>query len=126
VTCKRCGTVFCDDMESDAYWLSCSRRRHCSKACQKREQPGNRRRRRELNQAPRRVRRQVALLRERDGDDCWLCHLPIDFTVEDINDPMRYSRDHVVPRAAGGDRGTGNMKLAHRKCNSSRSPGAGA
>jgi len=125
VICERCGTVFCVDLESDAYWLSGSRVRHCSKACRNRMRPSDRKHRKELNQRPARIRSQVRRLRERDGDDCWLCLLPIDFTITDINDPMHCSRDHVVPRALGGSRGVENMRLAHRQCNAERGSGRG-
>ena len=120
MTCKRCGTVFCVDTEEDCFYLSPARVLYCSKACKKRAQPGDPKQRRELAASPRKVRRQVAFLRKRDGDDCWLCLLPIDFAIADINDPMHCSRDHVVPRAAGGGRGVSNMRLAHRHCNARR------
>jgi 5-methylcytosine-specific restriction endonuclease McrA len=75
-----------------------------------------------MTQRPGTVRRQVAILRERYGDNCWLCALPIDFAITDANDPMRYSRDHVVPRVLGGGSTVANMRLAHRQCNSRRGP----
>lgn len=118
--CARCGTVFCVDLESDAFWLSSGSVLYCSKMCKKRAQPGDRKHRRELNQNPRKVRRQVAFMRRRDGDDCYLCGFPIDFGIGDINDPMHYSRDHVIPRALGGERGEANMRLVHRRCNAEK------
>ena len=76
-----------------------------------------------VTQNPRIVRSQIAALRRRDGDDCWICGQPIDFTITDLNDPMSRSRDHVIPRAAGGPDTIGNKRLAHRKCNCDRGSG---
>lgn len=51
---------------------------------------------------------EVRTLLERDGDDCFLCRLPLgnDITVE-----------HLVPVAAGGPNHIGNKALAHQACN---------
>lgn len=48
------------------------------------------------------------LLRERDGDDCWLCghELGDDCTIE-----------HKLALANGGTWAFGNLALAHRECN---------
>ena len=55
-------------------------------------------------------------LRERDGDNCWICGEPMDFTA-----PPHYKLavtiDHVIPRAAGGRSLLKNLRLAHSKCN---------
>jgi len=64
--------------------------------------------------------RQVAWLRRKYGDWCWLCGKPIDFTITDIRNPLHYSRDHVIPRARGGSSSRENLRLAHRGCNSRR------
>lgn len=73
-----------------------------------------------MTQSPSIVRRQVRALRRRDGDDCWLCRQPIDFTITDPQSPWRWSRDHFIPRSLGGPDTTENMRLAHRWCNSHR------
>jgi HNH endonuclease len=73
-----------------------------------------------VTQTPRIVSGQIAALRRRDGDNCWICRQPIDFTITDLNDPMSRSRDHVIPRMAGGPNTIDNKRLAHRKCNSER------
>jgi 5-methylcytosine-specific restriction endonuclease McrA len=73
-----------------------------------------------VTQNPRIVSGQIAALRRRDGDNCWICGQPIDFTITDLNDPMSRSRDHVIPRVAGGSNTIENKRLAHRKCNSGR------
>lgn len=120
VTCKRCGTVFCVDTEEDCFYLSRARVLYCSKACKRKAGPGFRAQRRERRKSTAKVRNQVSALRKRDGDDCWLCLLPIDFAIADINDPMHGSRDHVLPRALGGDGTVANLRLAHRHCNTRR------
>jgi 5-methylcytosine-specific restriction endonuclease McrA len=78
-----------------------------------------------MTQSPATVQRQVRSLRRRYGDDCWLCGLPIDFSITDAAHPMRFSRDHVVPRSLGGVSTLGNLRLAHRQCNSTRGAGPG-
>lgn len=69
------------------------------------------------------VRRQVRALRRRDGDDCWLCKMPIDFTITSRDDPWHWSRDHFIPRSLGGSSALENLRLAHRWCNSRRGSG---
>jgi hypothetical protein len=69
---------------------------------------------------PRFIAGQFRRLRERDGDYCWLCLKPIDFTITSMEDPMRPSRDHVVPVALGGTDEDQNMRLAHDRCNVGR------
>jgi 5-methylcytosine-specific restriction endonuclease McrA len=65
-------------------------------------------------------RRQVRALRERDGDDCWLCESPIDFGIASQLDPGFGTRDHVNPKADGGSDDLANLRLAHRSCNEAR------
>jgi len=50
----------------------------------------------------------IALLQERDGVLCWICHEPLSGTI---------SVDHVVPRCQGGDDRALNLRLAHWACN---------
>lgn len=118
--CARCGTVFCVEREDDQFWLCNSHVLYCSPRCKKRSQAGEAKHRKELGGSPRKIRRQVTFIRKRDGDNCWLCGLPIDFEIADHNDPMHCSRDHVIPRGRGGDLSIANMRLAHRKCNTER------
>jgi NAD-dependent dihydropyrimidine dehydrogenase PreA subunit len=120
VICKRCGAVFCVDMQEDSFYLSRGRVLYCSKMCKKKSRPSHRIEKQALGGNPRKIRRQVRRLRLRDGDNCHLCGLPIDFSIADANDPMRCSRDHVVPRGLGGDLTVANMRLAHRRCNTER------
>jgi 5-methylcytosine-specific restriction endonuclease McrA len=57
-------------------------------------------------------RRVLASLRRRDGDNCSICGLPMDFTL-----PRAHRRaptiEHVIPRAAGGSSRLPNLRLAH-------------
>lgn len=115
--CKRCGTVFCVDNETDAFYLSPDSVLYCSKVCKRKSQPSHQEHKKALNGNPRKIRRTISNLRQRDGDGCWLCLRPIDFTITDINDAMHHSRDHVIPRSLGGSLTLANMRLAHRKCN---------
>jgi 5-methylcytosine-specific restriction endonuclease McrA len=61
------------------------------------------------------------LLRERDGDDCHLCHAPMVF--KNRANPDFATLDHIVPRSLGGRSTLDNLKLAHRKCNERRGNG---
>jgi 5-methylcytosine-specific restriction endonuclease McrA len=63
--------------------------------------------------------RYVPRLRERDGDDCWLCLEAIDFGLPPL-DPLAKSVDHVRPVVHGGRSAIGNLRLAHRRCNERR------
>lgn len=49
-------------------------------------------------------------LRERDGDNCYLCRQFL--SVHDM------TFDHVVPLVKGGEHVKENIRLAHRSCNS--------
>lgn len=50
---------------------------------------------------------------ERDGGICHICRYP-------VNSLALASRDHIVPLSAGGCTCSGNIALAHRRCNSER------
>lgn len=69
------------------------------------------------------VKKREALRRrtKRLGLPCWLCGYPID-TDLDYRHPMSFTADHVVPVVAGGSM-TGELKPAHRSCNSRRGGG---
>ncbi|WP_075201284.1 HNH endonuclease [Leucobacter japonicus] len=51
--------------------------------------------------------------------DCWLCLKPIDYTLP-WKHKDAFTADHVQPRANGGHL-YGEIRAAHRSCNSSRS-----
>lgn len=63
-------------------------------------------------------------VRSRDGDLCWLCDEPIDFTLPE-GDGMCASLDHVIPQSAGGTWRLSNLRLAHKTCNGLRGAGWG-
>ena len=60
----------------------------------------------------------------RDNDICWLCGKPVDWTDYTMDGDtfiagnMYPSIDHVKPLSRGGLHEWGNVKLAHRICNS--------
>lgn len=58
---------------------------------------------------------------ERDGWTCQLCLLPVDPSLSG-RDRMGATLDHVEPRSAVlvPDHSPGNLRLAHRACNSAR------
>lgn len=58
-------------------------------------------------------------LRVRDGDNCYLCGVLMDFSgTRDI--PHAASLDHIQMRKDGGTNHAENFKLAHRHCNTKR------
>ncbi len=61
----------------------------------------------------------IPQLRERDGDNCQICGLPIDFTLPG-NDAMAASRDHIRRKRDGGVWYLPNIRLVHKKCNVER------
>jgi 5-methylcytosine-specific restriction endonuclease McrA len=56
------------------------------------------------------------MLGDRDEWRCWLCggDVPRVFVPDSDCAP---SRDHVIPRSAGGGDDPANLRLAHRACN---------
>lgn len=60
-----------------------------------------------------------ARLAQRDGPVCWLCGNEVD-PAAPRGSGWAGSVDHVVPRARGGGDEPGNLRLAHRTCNSRR------
>lgn len=50
---------------------------------------------------------------------CWVCRQPVQWDLPDT-DPMRPSRDHVIPRSRGGVGLPSNLRLAHARCNTER------
>lgn len=61
----------------------------------------------------------VQTLYERDRGVCWICGKPCRLDV-DYNDNHYPSIDHLIPISKGGKDEWGNVKLAHRICNSVR------
>ena len=58
-------------------------------------------------------------LADRDGPRCWLCGNDVD-PAAPPGSAQAGSVDHVVPKAKGGGDEPGNLRLAHRICNSRR------
>lgn len=111
--CAWCGEMFVDNQPAARY---CSR--HCCDLMGAR----NSRRRKgwpKLYLTP----LQRCALYERDAWVCQLCAEPVDplLTTTNPNDDWAASLDHIVPRTHGGTDDDGNLRLAHRWCNSVRS-----
>jgi 5-methylcytosine-specific restriction endonuclease McrA len=60
----------------------------------------------------------MAYLRERDGDVCQLCGLPV--VDEPFPHPLSPTFDHIMPLSQGGLHERSNLQLAHFSCNSSK------
>lgn len=64
--------------------------------------------------------RRLARRTLRDNPVCWLCGQLIDLTLPATH-PMSGTADHVQPLSRGGaERDPGNLRPAHRRCNSAR------
>lgn len=66
-------------------------------------------------------KRQAALKRasQRENLTCWLCGKPFDWTIENYLHPQAFTADHVEAIGNGG-RLLGELRPAHRGCNSRR------
>lgn len=59
---------------------------------------------------------EVERLRARDGDLCWLCNQPIDFSAT-RNTPSAWSVEHLILASRGGPSTLENLTLCHPGCN---------
>jgi 5-methylcytosine-specific restriction endonuclease McrA len=55
-------------------------------------------------------------LRERDGDQCWLCGKHIDFKATP-NSSKAWSVEHLIAKSADGPNVLDNLVLCHPPCN---------
>lgn len=55
-------------------------------------------------------------LRQRDGDDCFLCGLHVPVNARKPH-PLAAEVDHVLPRSRGGTHDPENLALVHKTCN---------
>jgi len=60
--------------------------------------------------------KKVDRIRARDGDNCWLCGLPIDFSAEP-NSPKAWSLEHLLSKDHDGPCRIENLALCHPPCN---------
>lgn len=68
------------------------------------------------------ARRRACAAVERTQTNCHLCGLPIPMGANRQTDPYGFSVDEVIPRSKGGSAtDMGNLRAAHRICNSRRS-----
>lgn len=72
--------------------------------------------RRQYQHIDRQIRRR---LRAR-GDDCAICHQPIDYTAAQY-EPQAFEVDHIIPISRGGIKSVENARATHRHCNRQRS-----
>ncbi|MDR1266596.1 MAG: HNH endonuclease [Propionibacteriaceae bacterium] len=63
-------------------------------------------------------RKRVKALRDLRIPRCWICGRAIDYTLPPRH-TMGFTADHVEPRSLGGDL-YGELRPAHRACNSRR------
>lgn len=63
-----------------------------------------------------RDRRRFLKVRQRDGDNCWRCGHPMDFS-EPRNGKKSATIEHVNPKALGGTGALANLRLCHVGCN---------
>ncbi|WP_425577211.1 HNH endonuclease [Nesterenkonia rhizosphaerae] len=68
-------------------------------------------------------RDQLKSVARRQNLPCWLCGQSIDFDLP-WKHPMSFTADHIDPIALGGSM-TGELRPAHRSCNSRRGVGRG-
>ncbi|WNN93712.1 HNH endonuclease [Arthrobacter phage CallinAllBarbz] len=69
-------------------------------------------------------KRTAALKRraKRDNLPCWICGRKFDWSITDHRKPQYFTADHVEPLASGGAL-LGELRPAHRSCNSRRGDG---
>ena len=65
----------------------------------------------------RRTKKFIARIRERDGDNCWLCGERVG---KNTRGQRRGTLDHVVPKKFDGPNSISNLRLAHKECNEAR------
>lgn len=68
-----------------------------------------------------RARQNRRMFKAQDGR-CWLCGAPmlLLFNGERLHHPAAATREHVIPRSAGGTDALHNIRLTHRICNQLR------
>jgi len=69
------------------------------------------------NSAKRDLHRRIL---SRRGDDCAICHEPIDYTLPYLH-PMEFVADHIIPFIKGGPDTLDNKQASHRRCNRDKS-----
>lgn len=56
---------------------------------------------------------------KRNGEPCWLCSRPIDWTAP-ANTPHAFEADHAISHADGGSDRLDNLRPSHHLCNRRR------
>ena len=120
-TCKECGSLF--------FPANGNNKVYCGLECSNRAANRNKEMRRRAKISDALVDKDIGLKRlyDRDGGRCWLCGGmcdPNDYSFVDgifVAGNNYPSIDHVIALANGGQHSWGNVKLAHRICNSLKS-----
>ena len=112
--CKECGKH---------YTTTRSTRKYCTDICNERyrnRQKETTRRKRIMMNGKVDWNISIERLLKRDGHTCYLCGEVVNTTV-DTNDDCYPSIEHIIPISKGGTHTWGNVKIAHRYCNSIKS-----
>lgn len=59
---------------------------------------------------------------ETENAPCWLCSMPIDYTITDKDDDEVWEPDHLYPRSTHPEHAEdpANLRASHRRCNNKR------
>lgn len=58
----------------------------------------------------------IEQIRARDGEDCWLCGFPLDFSAAP-NSKKAPTKEHLLAQSLGGTNELANLVLCHPGCN---------
>lgn len=108
--CRSCGQKVRNGVASEEQRKAAERERYQRKC----------RRRRVLQQGGKAEPYTLAEIAKRDGYRCGVCRRKVNMRLVDGRLPMAPTIDHVVPVSKGGDDTKANVRLVHRRCNSSR------
>ncbi|SIQ57535.1 HNH endonuclease [Bacillus cereus] len=109
--CKECGKHFNTTRSKTVY---------CSKGCSLKynnRRKETTRRKRIIENGNVNWEISIERLLKRDGNACYLCGETVNVNI-DTNDDYYPSIEHLIPIAKGGTHTWGNVKVAHRRCNS--------
>lgn len=73
--------------------------------------------------AYRKARRELRAQWQAEDAKCWLCNMPIDYTIK-AGDPEALEADHVYPRSTHGHLDVADkagLRPSHKSCNTKRS-----
>lgn len=111
--CQHCGTLY---KRKDGFI------KYCSKSCGAKaaKHKGNSRRRAAIKNVPLGRQCNINELIQRDGQDCQICHNPIDLSLRGYYGEMSPEVDHIIPLSRGGHDAEYNWQMVHRHCNNKK------